>query len=86
MFLISMVSYQRGPTRHAYAWQIGPFLQDTIDIKMLSYQSKDSGYKDEAVWRHSYLSEGNPYTQKDDIFLLKQGHQSDICPIFVSAH
>ena len=21
----SMVSYQKGPTRHAYAWQIGPF-------------------------------------------------------------
>ena len=27
-----MVSCQKGPTRHAYAWQIGPFLQDTIDI------------------------------------------------------
>ena len=23
--LISMVSCQKGPTRHAYAWQIGPF-------------------------------------------------------------
>ena len=21
-----------GPTRHAYAWQIGPFWQDTIDL------------------------------------------------------
>ena len=30
--LISMVSCQKGPTRHAYAWQIGPFWQDTIDI------------------------------------------------------
>ena len=28
---ISMVSYQKGPTRHAYAWQIGPFWQDTLD-------------------------------------------------------
>ena len=27
-----MVSYQKGPTRHAYAWQIGPFWQDTLDI------------------------------------------------------
>ena len=25
---ISMVSCQKGPTRHAYAWQIGPFWQD----------------------------------------------------------
>ena len=23
--MISMVSYQKGPTRHAYAWQIGPY-------------------------------------------------------------
>ena len=26
-----MVSCQKGPTRHAYAWQIGPFWQDTLD-------------------------------------------------------
>ena len=31
---ISMVSCQKGPTRHAYAWQIGPFWQDTPDICM----------------------------------------------------
>ena len=29
---ISMVPCQKGPTRHAYAWQIGPFGQDTIDM------------------------------------------------------
>ena len=29
---ISMVSCQKGPTRHAYAWQIGPFWQDTFDV------------------------------------------------------
>ena len=27
---ISMVSCQKGPTSHAYAWQIGPFWQDTL--------------------------------------------------------
>ena len=27
-----MVSCQKGPTRHAYAWQIGPIWQDTLDI------------------------------------------------------
>ena len=26
-----MVSCQKGPTCHAYAWQIGPFWQDTLD-------------------------------------------------------
>ena len=30
-----MVSCQKGPTRHAYAWQIGPFWQDTLDIYKL---------------------------------------------------
>ena len=29
---ISVVSCQKGPTRHAYAWQIGPFWQDTLDL------------------------------------------------------
>ena len=33
---ISMVSCQKGPTRHAYAWQIGPFWQDTLDIETTS--------------------------------------------------
>ena len=28
----SMVSCEKGPTRHAYACQIGPFWQDTIDM------------------------------------------------------
>ena len=27
----SMVSRQKGPTRHAYSWQIGPFWQDTLE-------------------------------------------------------
>ena len=32
IYHISMLSCQKGPTRHAYAWQIGPFWQDTLDI------------------------------------------------------
>ena len=31
---ISRVSCQKGPTRHAYAWQIGPFWQDTLDMSI----------------------------------------------------
>ena len=31
-FYISMESCQKGPTRHAYAGQIGPFWQDTLDF------------------------------------------------------
>ena len=29
---ISRVSCQKGPTHHAYAWQIGPFWQETLNI------------------------------------------------------
>ena len=36
-----MVSCQKGPTRHAYEWQIGPFWKDTLDIKMLVMQKWD---------------------------------------------
>ena len=32
---MSRVSCQKGPTRHAYAWQIGPFWQDTLDVGFL---------------------------------------------------
>ena len=35
----SMVSCQKGPTRHAYAWQIGPFWQDTLAIKSVEAHS-----------------------------------------------
>ena len=28
----SMVSCQKGPTCHAYTWQIGPFRQDTLEV------------------------------------------------------
>ena len=30
--IISMVSCQKGPSRHACAWHIGPFWQDTLNI------------------------------------------------------
>ena len=29
--VLTMVSCQKGPTHHAYAWRIGPFWQDTLD-------------------------------------------------------
>ena len=31
---MSRVSCQKGPTRHARAWQIGPFWQDTLDVSL----------------------------------------------------
>ena len=32
MLYKSMVSCQKGPTRHAYVWQIGPFWQDNLEM------------------------------------------------------
>ena len=32
IYYFSRVSCQKGPTRHAYAWQIGPFWQDALDL------------------------------------------------------
>ena len=34
----SMVACQKGPTRHAYAWPIGPFWQDTLEIRIRLYK------------------------------------------------
>ena len=39
----SMVSCQKGPNRHAYAWQIGPFWQDTLEIR----------HEEKATWGRS---------------------------------
>ena len=39
----SRVSRQKGPTRHAYAWQIGPFWQDALDLRPHQiYEKSDS--------------------------------------------
>ena len=35
----SMVSCQKGPTRNVYAWQIGPFCQDTLELLYSSVPS-----------------------------------------------
>ena len=35
MAYMSRVSCQKGPTRHAYAWLIGPFWQDTLDVSVI---------------------------------------------------
>ena len=48
---ISMVSCQKGPIRHAYAWQIGPFWQDTLDILAIGRShSVDIGVLSTRCW------------------------------------
>ena len=37
---VSMVSCKKGPTHHAYAWQIAPFLQDTLDMYIVIAYTK----------------------------------------------
>ena len=51
IFFISMVSCQKGPTRHAYAWQIGPFLQETLDIWVVMTYVKNG-----LLWYSSNMS------------------------------
>ena len=45
---ISRVSCQKGPTRHAYAWQIRPFWQDT-QTNILVYQNTNIFLADDLV-------------------------------------
>ena len=58
---ISRVSCKKGPTRHAYAWQIGPFSQDTLDIFSSTHQSSSfflsimPSYSGHAAFRYAYL-------------------------------
>ena len=42
----SKISCQKGLTRHAYAWQIGSFLHDTLDMSILflRYEHKQGPY------------------------------------------
>ena len=53
VYMISMVSCQKGPTRHAYAWQIGPFWKDTLDI-WNHPQNTDHGITDATTYSCQY--------------------------------
>ena len=48
---ISRVSSQKSPTRHADAWQIGPFWQDILDIFFMSLDinSAQQGFIDSSM-------------------------------------
>ena len=46
IILISGVSCQKGPTRHAYTWQIGPFWQDTLDMTLVTFAFSLNGNQD----------------------------------------
>ena len=46
----SMASCQKSPTRYAYAWQIGPFWQDTLDIYLFSRHRWTRRF---AIWLYS---------------------------------
>ena len=41
----SRVSCQKGPTRHAYAWQIRPFWQDNLEILSQSSKKKSISWE-----------------------------------------
>ena len=51
---MSRASCPKGPTLHAYAWQIGPFWQDTIDVIILlvslKFNQQDIAGKYTLIW------------------------------------
>ena len=47
-----MVSCQKGPTRHAYAWQIGPFWKDTL-VMIIACEKK---WYFQGDWKHPITS------------------------------
>ena len=64
---ISMVSCQKGPTRHAYAWQIGPFWQDTLELCSISY-ADNSVFADTLATLETRASAGVILTSKAGVF------------------
>ena len=60
----SRVSCQKGPTCHAYAWQIGPFWQDTLDMGCLfsiHWKPVTTTYGDDSVMRLGCASHTPPH-------------------------
>ena len=67
-----MVSCQKGPTRHAYAWQIGPFWQETLDKTFTSkttYFPGDVGMICECKHSASYQSKATH--NQDSVVVFK---------------
>ena len=61
--LKSMVSCQKGPTRHAYAWQIGPFWQDTFEVYTANEMQICTGVQYDKMLPHADVSfDSNPVT------------------------
>ena len=53
--LISIVSCQKGPNRHAYAWPKEPFWQDTLDIRPGSKILTLGHLSTNSCWRQLWL-------------------------------
>ena len=74
VFHISRVSCQKGPTHHAYAWQIGHFWQDTLDILECSSR-KDISAVDISQVLSTDISTTQVRTINKGIYVSHQYHQ-----------
>ena len=65
---MSMESCQKGPTRHAYAWQIGPFWQDILDVSLaiLTEMERSSCWQFGPHWGCWRLSNWQPFSTSSD--------------------
>ena len=66
----SMESCQKGPTRHAYAWQIGLFWQETIDINLF--------FPEWGLPRQAYRHEGGGNGTLEDISSYPCEHTNQV--------
>ena len=71
-----MVSCQKGPTRHAYTWQIGPFWQDTLDFSSAKFTRQlMSYYHDVLLSDHkaeNLVHPGKSWANKSEFLKVKQ--------------
>ena len=58
---VTKMNFKRSYDDTSYS-TLNPPIGDWFSIKMLSYQYRDSHYKDKTVLRLSYLCNGSPYT------------------------
>ena len=63
-----MVSCQKGPTRHAYAWQIGPFWQGTLEIWTYIFAYKCASLCIGNMFGYSWINLLVPYRIKSAFF------------------
>ena len=62
---MTMVSCQKGPTHHDYAWQIWPFWQDTLELRKLPWMTNADRRGKHTGGTFSFILDGFYYPKYD---------------------